>query len=33
MNRIRIRAISTVLCVLLVAFVACKKKEEAPAKP
>ena len=31
MNRIRIRAISTVLCVLLVAFVACKKKEEAPA--
>ena len=32
MNRIRIRAISTVICVLLVAFVACKKKEEpAPA--
>ena len=32
MNRIRIRAFSTVLCVLLVAFVACKKKEEpAPA--
>jgi len=30
MNRIRIRAISTILCVLLVAFVACKKREEAP---
>src|SRR5262245_36787941 len=31
MRRIGIRAISTVVCVLLVAFVACKKKEEAPA--